>query len=532
MEQVFTDVWQQLQNKVPRLEEFLERITIRGLRGIKDLTVPFSYPVSVLAGENCSGKSTVLYALACAYKVPGAGPRDHTPSILFPDFRPNEQLNFPADHRNDQAEIEYLYRTKSTTKRMLYKRGASGKWNPSFFGQKGGQRIARQIYMRKLSNATNPSEIGKNLALSRNEKLEKEDIDPSLVSFAEQILPFGYDQIYRFGVPDKPHQLLFAESKTTDDLRIGEYSEFHMSSGERAVLELSLELSELQGALVLIDEVDVGLHPYTQKKLMLQLQQLALRNDLQIVVTTHSPVVLDCVPVVARQFLERVPEEVVLAEPYRDMVQKALYGQSQATLSVLCEDKVAENLIRGVMDVLGFRMRLYHSSITIGSDTGASEFKQHAKLLEKFGMTEGFLLVLDGDTAGQKVAEELQSSYNSRLQVLNLPGEDGPEEWIWQAFRKAPQVYAGKFGLQDNDFLQLLRDKEQLYNSTAGSTQKKAKYRLVSFCNEIGKDGQKYRDAIAEIAREVGRQEAEICGMDMARFMEGLEAAITHWRRD
>ena len=89
-----------------------------------------------------------------------------------------------------------------------------------------------------------------------------------------------------------------------------------------------------------------------------------------------------------------------------------------------------------------------------------------------------------------------------------------------------------KFGLQDNDFLQLLRDKEQLYNSTAGSIQEKAKYRLASFCNEIGKDSQKYKDAIAEIAREVGRQEADIGGMDMARFMEGLEAAITHWRRD
>ena len=156
--------------------------------------------------------------------------------------------------------------------------------------------------MRKLSNATNPSEIGKNLALARNEKLEKEDIDPSLVSFAEQVLPFGYEQLYRFGLPDKQQQLLFAEAKADNDLRIGEYSEFHMSSGERAVLELSLELSELQDALVLIDEVDLGLHPSTQKKLMLQLQDRALKNDLQIVVTTHSPVVLDCVPDTAVYF--------------------------------------------------------------------------------------------------------------------------------------------------------------------------------------------------------------------------------------
>ena len=98
-----------------------------------------------------------------------------------------------------------------------------------------------------------------------------------------------------------------------------------------------------------------------------------------------------------------------MAPTYRDIIQRALYGQSQAVLSVLCEDKVAENLIRGVMDVLGLRMRLYHSSVTIGSDTGASEFKQHAKLLEKFNLTNGFLLILDGDTAGKEVAENCKA---------------------------------------------------------------------------------------------------------------------------
>lgn len=40
---------------------------------------------------------------------------------------------------------------------------------------------------------------------------------------------------------------------------------------------------------------------------MLELQRIALRNDLQVVVTTHSPVVLDSVPPEGRIFLERMP---------------------------------------------------------------------------------------------------------------------------------------------------------------------------------------------------------------------------------
>ena len=155
------------------------------------------------------------------------------------------------------------------------------------------------------------------------------------------------------------------------------------------MLELSLELSQLQNALVLLDEIELGLHPHTQKKLMLQLQRLAIRNNLQIIATTHSPVVLDCVPEAARLFLERTPEGVTWTPTYRDVILRALYGQSQTTLSILCEDVVAENMIRGVVDVLAPIMRIRHSDIAIGSDTGASEFKHHAQLLKKFSLAAG-----------------------------------------------------------------------------------------------------------------------------------------------
>ena len=42
---------------------------------------------------------------------------------------------------------------------------------------------------------------------------------------------------------------------------------------------------------------------------MLQLQQLALRNDLQIIVTSHSPVILDAVPANGRIFLDQMSRD-------------------------------------------------------------------------------------------------------------------------------------------------------------------------------------------------------------------------------
>ena len=147
---------------------------------------------------------------------------------------------------------------------------------------------------------------------------------------------------------------------------------------------------------MLIDEVDTGLHPYTQQQAMLELQRSALRRGLQIIVASHSPVVLDTVPPEARIFLDRDEStgNVVRVPLYRDIFQKALYGQSRDQLSILCEDDVAEGWIRGVLDVLNVEMELRHEDFVIGRNTGKDEFASHIRTLGKFGKLKDFVFVL------------------------------------------------------------------------------------------------------------------------------------------
>jgi predicted ATPase len=63
------ELWDNLQGKKPHLPHFLSEIRLDGIRGLNDLRVVFDYPVSVIAGGNATGKSTVLFAAACAYRV-------------------------------------------------------------------------------------------------------------------------------------------------------------------------------------------------------------------------------------------------------------------------------------------------------------------------------------------------------------------------------------------------------------------------------------------------------------------------------
>lgn len=389
------EVWDALRADNRSRDDSLSEVRVKRLRGIRDLRVPIEYPVSVLAGPNGCGKSTVLLACACAYRDTNRNPKELAPSSLFPNFTDGQQGTL--SDAVDETELEFHYLHDGERLSMVWRRTKS--WSRSFMGRKGGRQPERGVYLRTLANLTNPSEVRSVLQLGRKQ-FQTESVEPNLLIFAHRILPRRYRNLSVISAKSA-NDLLFAEVGGVNETS---YSEFHMSSGERTILRISKDISHLKNALVLIDEVDTGLHPYTQQQAMLELQRSALRRGLQIIVASHSPVVLDTVPPEARIFLDRDERtgNVVRAPLYKDIFQKALYGQSRDQLSILCEDDVAEGLIRGALDVLNVEMELRHEDFVIGRNTGKDEFANHIRTLGKFGKLKDFIFVLDGDSRGHK----------------------------------------------------------------------------------------------------------------------------------
>lgn len=130
-------IWNQLRSQQPRRPNSLEGISVNGLRGIHHLHLRFPFPVMVLAGPNGCGKSTVLFALACAYRNIDTNGRLNTPALLFPDFNPRKLHTESQIYDNkQQVEIEFSYISNNQRLSMKWSRG-KGKWNRSFFGKKG-----------------------------------------------------------------------------------------------------------------------------------------------------------------------------------------------------------------------------------------------------------------------------------------------------------------------------------------------------------------------------------------------------------
>lgn len=329
------------------------------------------------------------------------------------------------------------------------------------------------------------------------------------------MLPFRYSEVVRLSSGSRA--LLFAAQDGG-----GSYSELHMSAGERAILRLAQDIAQLKGALVLIDELEAGLHPWVQQLLMAQLQQLALRNDLQVIVTTHSPVVLDSVPRNGRIFLERDQAgEVTVRPAYRDIIQNALYGRSEDALNLLCEDKAAEGMLQGVLDVLLPDLEMRTESVHIGRDTGADEFPSHAVAFRKFGRIKSFIFVLDGDKRGSRAAEKLSEQAASDS-VFFLPGTL-PEAWVWQALQRLSTGEAKALGLSKDDLTAKLSQLDALYDLASDSSARIAKTKLRQLADALGR-------AEPDIARVVGRLEAGKQQSDIQPLAENLKSALLRWR--
>lgn len=523
LERELSQVWDALRGQSRQRINFLEEVRIRKLRGINDLRVPFDYPVSVLAGPNACGKSTVLFACACAYRVPGRSVRDFSPSSVFPNFTGGTTVYQDAQ---SETELEFHYLDNGERLSMMWRRGRGRgrgrgrSWARSYMGRKGGQQPERGLYMRTLANLTNPSEVRSILQIAR-QPLETEPVTDDLLIFAHRVLPRRYRNLSR--ITAQTRDLLFAELEGSSQ---ASYSEFHMSAGERAILRISKDISGLRDALILIDEVEAGLHPYTQQQAMLEFQRLALRNQLQIIVASHSPVVLDSVPSEARLFLNRDENtaEVTLVEPYRDVLQKALYGQSRDQLSILCEDEVAEGLLLGFLDVLNVEMGLRHDDVVIGRDTGRDEFPGHIRTLGKFGKLSDFLVVLDGDSRDREgVLIQAASEQHAAIQPLFLPGEGPPEAWIWQILESRREDYAAALGISAAALEQRMRGIAQL---TAGMVRQQDANKVA--VEELARELDR---TVPEIARQVGHREALRRRSDATVFLTQLERQISAWRR-
>lgn len=218
------------------------------------------------------------------------------------------------------------------------------------------------------------------------------------------------------------------------------YSSFNMGAGEDSIAQLLWVLDRApEGSLIAIEEVEVAIYPEALRRFMTHLLEIARDKALQIIMSTHSEIVLDSVPREARVYLERhSSKHRVMYGPSVEYAVGKLEGRSKPEVRVCCEDRMAQRLIeyslphelrtrvaiqpiggwQQVVEAIGWSMILGEEVRTIGVVDGDVDRNVLESKINKVGCMHGL------------------SKENIRSRITQLPGNAAPERFLIDSIRR------------------------------------------------------------------------------------------------
>ncbi|GER12469.1 ATP-dependent nuclease [Variovorax boronicumulans] len=406
--------------------QFLQMVQIEGLRGWTGQAVEFNFPVVAIVGENGSGKSTLMKVAACVYDNKEKEKRFY-PSTFFVETHWDTIQGVKIDYRVKRGpNVESFRITKPTAR-----------WRVPENGPK------REVFLLDIAR-TLPldASVGyAKIARSAAAEVESADISDAFRERLSHVLGRNYTKA-RFATSDvdKKRQIGLLEREW------GELSQFHQGAGEDATLDLFRTLQGLpENSLLLIDEVEASLHPRAQRRLVRFLLWLSRQRRIQVVLSTHSPFVLQELPQEARILLLPGPQGLsVVYGVSADFAMSRLDDEVHPEAHVFVEDREAEILLREILasdqDTSKVLPRIEISPV------GPANVVAMLGTLGKAGkLPYKSLAVVDGDHADPN--------------CFRLPGTVAPERMVYADLKeKGWPNLAQRFGIGAGSLLTALED--------------------------------------------------------------------------
>lgn len=416
----------------------LRRIYLQqgSLRGINSLDINFVYPITAIAGKNGAGKSTILAMACCAYHNSKNGfklPKRKMPYYTFFDFFVQHVEEIPPQGIVIRYGIAHDKWKKSEALPegvgLGYQRrwkSQGGKWNDY------SERVKRNVVFLGIERIVPHSERSQSRSYSKTFKTVQtkgwEDKVKDAVGF---VLGKSYDE-FRY---------LEHSKYSLPMVKIGDmiYSGFNMGAGENALFEIfSTIYSCGEGTLLVMDEVELGLHAEAQKKFIDRLKDVCLDTHTQVICTTHSKEIFDCLPYDARFFVECINGKTKITDSISsDFAFSKMAAVAGKEMDIFVEDEVSKSLL---LSSLPTAIRSRITITVIGSATALA--RQLAALYVR-GEEKPTLAIFDGDQKSkehdnlahaQKMAETTEADFSNwfKTHIAYLPGDTWPEAWLVQ----------------------------------------------------------------------------------------------------
>ena len=467
------------------------------LRGLTPFDVDFTFPITAFAGVNGAGKSTLLAMVCCGYHNKKTGfklPKRKTSYYTFSDFFVQHRDEVPPQG------IEIRYRlahdnwatsenapNKSGIRYQARKKREDGRWNDY------AARIKKNVVFLGIERIVPHAERSQSRSYSKYFKAAvSKGWEDKVKDIVGGILGKKYDN-FRYLEHSRYSLPIVQVGKST-------YSGFNMGAGENALFEIFSTIYSSGGnTLLVLDEIELGLHAKAQKIFMEKLKNICKETSTQVICTTHSKEIFNCLPDDARFFIENIGGSTkITPEISPDFAFSKMSSSNKCELDIFVEDNVAKIILQNILPA---ELRSRIKIIVIGSATAIA--RQLAALHIR-GEEKATIAIFDGDqrikeadnlrhakSMHENCTNEFEKWYKAR--IAYLPGDTWPEAWLINKCKTAHQQVASELsideGLIEDLFIQGLQ---------AGKHNE-----FHAIANDVGLDKDQCLNHLAKVANNV-----------------------------
>lgn len=412
--------------------QIIHNINIIQLKNIFNVCISFEgSPLVGLMGVNGSGKSTILHALACVYKPIEEQQTNYKFTRYFPptchfDWSESEFCITHTYHEKNQP-----YERKEKT----YKKG--DRWT---IYERRPERYVRFIEIKTCVPVIETETKG--LRIEYGTTIREDAVDREICAKAGYILNKNYDNSYLHEYGAKA--IVGVKDKST------QYSALTMGAGEQrvfAILDAVFKIPR-NNALILIDEIDLLMHPEALRRLIEVLYDRAKDKCHQIIFTSHSLELFELKKLVELRYIYQTNLGTLCIVNTTPDIHRRMTGKAVKPLEIYVEDRLAEAIVEHIVNCTGMS-----KDVSINKVGSAFNIFTVAGGLALSGKSiNNLLFVIDGDVyvrekEKKKQIEKVVTGHGTEIEKyrdivlknivqFNLPELSKPEKFIFDLIRE------------------------------------------------------------------------------------------------